>query len=70
MVKNKNDESEVRYCPLLDKLCILEDCGWYYAKLDTCAVQLIPYNLYKHSDNLEKCSSSLDSILNYILERR
>jgi len=67
MSKIKND---TRYCPLLKKICIETDCGWYMQKLDTCAIQVIPYNLFKHGDRLNQCNKNLHSILNYISERQ
>jgi hypothetical protein len=66
MAKNKKEKKEVRFCPLLNKLCIQEDCGWYMLKLDTCAVQVIPYNLYQHSNKLEECSRNYDHLLDHL----
>ena len=66
MSKNKKIEKEVRHCPLINKQCIQEDCGWYLDKLDTCAVQVIPYNLYNHSSKLDECSRNYNDLLDYL----
>ena len=65
MTKIKND---VRHCPLLKKICIKTDCGWYMTKLNTCAVQVLPYNLFKHSSKLEECSRVYNRLLDYIIK--
>jgi len=70
MSKKKKNEKEVRYCPLLNKLCIQADCGWYMPKLDTCAVQVIPYNLYRHSAELSECSKDLNRIIDHMTGSR
>ena len=66
MAKNKKDKIEVIHCPLLNKQCIQKDCGWYMSKLDTCAVQVIPYNLYNHSNKLEECSRNYYEVLDHL----
>ena len=66
MSKSRNEDKEVRFCPLLNKKCIQEECGWYISKLDTCAVHVIPYNLYNHSNKLEECSSNYHELLDYL----
>ena len=66
MAINKKDEKEVRHCPLINKQCIQNDCGWYMSKLDTCAVQVIPYNLFNHSNKLEECSQHYEQLLDYL----
>jgi hypothetical protein len=66
MSKKKKIEKEVRYCPLIIKQCLQEDCGWYLEKLDTCAVQVIPFNLYNHSNKLEECSQNYYELLEYL----
>ena len=66
MAKNTKDDSETRHCPLLNKLCIQADCGWYMTKLNTCAVQVIPYNLFKHSSKLEECSRNYYELLDHL----
>ncbi len=63
MTKKKE---ETRYCPLLKKICIQADCGWYMTKLNNCAVQVIPYNLFKHSTKLEECSRDYNRLLDHI----
>ena len=63
MTKIKDD---VRHCPLLNKLCIQADCGWYMQKLNNCAIQVIPYNLFNHSNKLEKGSRDYNMLLDYI----
>ena len=66
MAKINKEKKEVRQCPLLNKQCIQEDCGWYVFKLDTCAVQVIPYNLYNHSNKLEECSRNYYEVLDHL----
>ena len=66
MCKKKNNGKEVIQCPLLNKLCIEEDCGWYMTRLHTCAVQVIPYNLYNHSNKLEECSQNYYELLDHL----
>ena len=63
MTKKKE---ETMYCPLLKKVCIKTECGWYMQKLNNCAVQVIPYNLFKHSSKLEECSRDYNRLLDYI----
>ena len=66
MCKKMKNEKEVIQCPLLKKQCIQEECGWYMSKLDACAVQVIPFNLYNHSNKLEECSRSYHELLDYL----
>jgi len=66
MSKSRNEDKEVRFCPLLNKKCIQEDCGWYLPKLHTCAVQVIPYNLYNYSNKLEECSRNYHELLDFL----
>ena len=66
MAKINKKKKEVRYCPLLNEQCIQDDCGWYVYKLDTCAVQVIPYNLYNHSNKLEECSRNYNGLLDHL----
>jgi hypothetical protein len=66
MTKKKKNENEMIQCPLLNKPCIQENCGWYMSKLDTCAVQVIPFNLYNHSNKLEECSRNYYELLDYL----
>ena len=66
MAKTQKDKIEDRHCPLLNKVCIQQDCGWYVFKLDTCAVQVIPYNLYNHSNKLEECSRNYYELLDHL----
>lgn len=62
----KKEEKEARHCPLLNKLCINENCSWYMKKLNTCAVQVIPYNLYNHSNKLDECSRNYHELLTFL----
>jgi hypothetical protein len=66
MSKSKKEEKKVWFCPLLKEQCIQEDCRWFVFKLDTCAVQVIPYNLYNHSNKLEECSRNYNDLLDYL----
>ena len=66
MNKKKTNEKEVRHCPLINKQCMHDDCGWYISKLDNCAVQVIPFNLYNHSNKLEECSRNYHEMLDYL----
>ena len=66
MSKKKKNEKEVRNCPLINKQCMQNDCGWYMPKLDTCAIQVIPYNLFNHSNKLEECSRNYYELLDHL----
>jgi len=66
MSKINKDEKEVRHCPLINKQCMKDECSWHMPKLDTCAVQVIPYNLFNHSNKLEECSRNYHELLDYL----
>ena len=66
MAKNKIDEKDIRHCPLLNKQCMQNDCGWYMPKLGTCAIQVIPYNLFNHSNKLEECNRNYYELLDHL----
>lgn len=66
MAKINKEKKIVTHCPLINKQCMLDDCGWYMSKLDTCAVQVIPYNLYNHSNKLEECSRNYYELLDHL----
>jgi len=66
MSKKLKADSEIKFCPLLDKNCIQEDCGWFLTKLKACAVQVVPYNLYIHSNKLEESSKNYEILLDYL----
>ena len=66
MAKINKEKKEVRHCPLINKQCMQDDCGWYMPKLNTCAVQVIPYNLYNHSNKLEECSRNYNELLDHL----
>jgi hypothetical protein len=66
MEKINKEKKEVRHCPLINKQCMQDKCSWYMPKLDTCAVQVIPYNLFNHSNKLEECSRNYDELLDHL----
>ncbi|MBM9514712.1 hypothetical protein [Desulfogranum marinum] len=35
-----------KYCPMLDKPCLKDECGVYYDRFDRCSIELLPANLY------------------------
>jgi len=39
-----------KYCPILDKPCLKEDCAIYNTKLDNCDISILAFNLYKLSE--------------------
>ena len=52
-------DDDVKYCPMIDKLCIKSDCGWYNDIINVCAVNIIPFNLYKMSNSIEECTNEI-----------
>lgn len=52
MIKNlknnykNNKPKKDRFCALLDKPCIGDECAQHFDKFDKCSFELIPYNMY------------------------
>lgn len=43
-------QKKEKYCPILDKPCLKEDCAIYNTKLDNCDISVLAFNLYKLSE--------------------
>ena len=43
-----------KYCSLLKKKCLVEGCAQYDERLDACAWNLLPFNVYKVANAIEK----------------
>lgn len=46
MVLRKKKQIREKYCPLMDKPCLKDECGVYYDRFDRCSIELLPDNLY------------------------
>ena len=41
---------EEKYCPILDKACLEENCAIYNTMLDNCDISVLAFNLYRLSE--------------------
>ena len=60
MMKNRSNKKPVKmkYCALLDKECIGDECMQYYDMFDKCNLELISYNLFKQTEASKELKES------------
>ena len=52
--RRKTKQKKDKYCALLDKPCLGEECAIHFDKFDRCSLELIPYNLYPMTVAMEE----------------
>ncbi|MCD4675944.1 MAG: hypothetical protein K8S18_08110 [Desulfobacula sp.] len=45
-----------KHCSLLKKKCLIAGCAQYDERLDACAWNLLPFNVYKVANAIEKAT--------------
>jgi hypothetical protein len=52
-MKKRNENNKVKFCPLLDKQCIQEECAIYHEQFKKCEINILTYNLWLVGDRLK-----------------
>jgi hypothetical protein len=55
-------EQTDKYCPVLNKSCINEDCELYIFKLGHCSLNILPFNLYQVNGTIEKAVRKISTL--------
>jgi len=60
MRRTNNRPEAAKTCPLLDEKCIKGDCEIYNDLIDRCNFSVIPYNMYKLTDVMNRQLEATD----------
>jgi hypothetical protein len=51
-MRNNQPKNIVKTCPFLDRACLKTECSIYQENFDRCAIDLLPYNIYRNTEAL------------------
>lgn len=54
-----------KICPMMGGDCIKEECGWYNVRVESCSMQVIPYNIYKHGNQIDRLANEIERLVDY-----
>jgi len=64
----KTKTTVTKYCALLDKPCMGEQCAQYYNMFEKCTFELIPYNMYPLTVSIQELTEINHEFLDVINE--